>query len=65
MSVHDSNVVDVGTPPSRPISNWETNEVRFHGFTTLPISQVNYSPEFAADFNGAFQFVEELASRDV
>ena len=47
MSVHDSNVVDVGTPPQNLSSyNWETKVVRFHGFANLPIGQHNYSPEF-------------------
>ena len=51
MSVHDSNVVDVGTPPQNLSSNhWETKVVRFHGFETLPIGVVpitNFSPEFS------------------
>ena len=50
MSVHDSNVVDVGTPPLNLSSNnWETKVVRFHGFETLPIgdNSNNFSPEFS------------------
>ena len=45
MSVHDSDVVDVGTPPQN-LNDWETKVVRFHGFANLPRSEYIYSPEF-------------------
>ena len=46
MNVHDSNVVDVGTPPPRPIKQWETKVVRFHEFEDLPRGELFSSPEF-------------------